>query len=96
MSKLKVSLTLSQDLVVLIDRTANRSGSTRSGVIEAWLRTSASRAAESSVEDATAAYYASLRGEAKADDESISRAMSRSATKVTYDAPAPQRPRKSR
>lgn len=96
MSKFKVSLTLSQDLVVLIDRNAKMTGSTRSGVIEAWLRSSASRAAERSIEDATAAYYASLRGEAREDDDAISKAMSRSATKITYDEPRPRRARKQR
>lgn len=96
MSKLKVSLTLSQDLVVLIDRNARRTGSTRSGVVEDWLRSSASRAAESTIENATAAYYASLRGEAKTDDDAISKAMSRSAMKIVYDTPRPRRARKPR
>lgn len=96
MSKLKVSLTLSQDLVALIDRNAKKTGSTRSGVVEDWLRSSASRAAESSIDDATAAYYASLRGEARADDDAISKAMSRSATRIAYDTPRPRRARKQR
>jgi len=96
MSKLKVSLTLSQDLVVLIDRDARRTGSTRSGIVEDWLRSSASRAAERSIDDATAAYYASLRGEARADDDAISKAMARSATKIAYDPPGPRRARKQR
>lgn len=96
MSKLKVSLTLSADLVVLIDRNARRTGSTRSGVVEDWLRSSASRAAESTIDEATATYYASLRGEARADDDAISKAMSRSATKIAYDAPRRRRAPKQR
>ena len=96
MSKTKVSLTLSQDLVALIDRDARRTGSTRSGVVEDWLRSTASRAAEKSIDDATAAYYASLRGDARADDDAISRAMSTAATEVAYDAPRPRRARKQR
>ena len=96
MSKIKVSLTLSQDLVALIDRDARRTGSTRSGVVEDWLRSAASRAAEKSIDDATAAYYASLRGDARADDEAISTAMSRAATDVVYDVPRSRRARKQR
>lgn len=93
---MKVSLTLSQDLVALIDRDARRTDSTRSGVVEDWLRSTASRAAEKSIDDATAAYYASLRGEARVEDNAISTAMSRAATDVVYDAPRPRRARKQR
>jgi metal-responsive CopG/Arc/MetJ family transcriptional regulator len=96
MSKVKVSLTLSEDLLALIDRDARRTGSTRSGVVEDWLRSTASRAAEKAIDDATTAYYASLRGDARADDEAISTAMSRAATDVVYDAPGPRRTRKQR
>lgn len=96
MSKVKVSLTLSEDLVALIDRDARKTGSTRSGVVEDWLRSTASRAAEKSIDDATAAYYASLRGDARADDDAISKAMSRATTEVAYDTPRPRRLRKQR
>ena len=67
-----------------------------SGVVEDWLRSTASRAAEKSIDDATAAYYASLRGEARVEDNAISTAMSRAATDVVYDAPRPRRARKQR
>ncbi len=96
MSKVKVSLTLSKDLVALIDRDARRTGSTRSGIVEDWLRSTASRAAEKSIDDATAAYYASLRGDARADDDAVSRAMAKAAREVVYDAPRPQRVRRPR
>jgi hypothetical protein len=59
-SKVKVSLTLAADLVATIDREARRTRTTRSGLIEEYLRASASRAAERSIEVATVAYYESL------------------------------------
>lgn len=37
-AKLKVSVTLSADLVALVDRDVRRQKGTRSGVIEQWLR----------------------------------------------------------
>ena len=40
-AKLKVSLTLSADLVALVDRDARRGKGSRSGVIEQWLRRAA-------------------------------------------------------
>jgi metal-responsive CopG/Arc/MetJ family transcriptional regulator len=93
-TKTKVSLTLSTELVARIDRDARRLGTTRSYLVEAWLRSSASRAAERDLEEATAAYYATLRGPAKADEEAIARASSRAAKLVTYDEPRPRSRRK--
>ena len=95
MSKIKVSLTLSRDVLALIDRDARRTGSTRSGTVEEWLRGSATRAAERAIDDATAAYYASLRGAARAEDEAISKAMSKAATQIVYDMPKPKRMRRN-
>jgi hypothetical protein len=89
--KVKVSLTLAADVVDTIDRDARRTGQTRSGLAEQWLRYGASRAAERAIDDATAAYYASLSPEAREEDEAIARATSREATRVQFDAP-PRKP----
>ncbi|HTQ48766.1 MAG TPA: ribbon-helix-helix protein, CopG family [Polyangiaceae bacterium] len=84
-AKLKVSLTLSADLVALVDRDARRSRSTRSGVIETWLRRAATASARREIEEATAAYYLALRAEADDEEEALSKALSSAAKKVRYD-----------
>jgi hypothetical protein len=93
-AKLKVSLTLSADLVALVDRDARRQNGTRSGVIEQWLRGAASAAVAHEIDAATAAYYRSLRPEETAEDEALSRALSGAARKVSYDDDAPLRRRR--
>jgi hypothetical protein len=87
-AKAKISVTVSAELLGWIDRAARQDGSTRSATIEAWLRASAGRVVAQAVDDATAAYYASLRGDdvARADGEAIARATSDAARRVTYDA----------
>ena len=83
--KVKISVTVSADVLASVDRAAREGGTNRSETIESWLRASASRAAERSIAEATAAYYAALRGEAHREDEAIARASSRAAARVTYD-----------
>jgi hypothetical protein len=94
--KRKVSLTLPADLLELLDRDARRRGHTRSGVVEMWLRRAASAALEKEVEDATSAYYLSLRGRAAEMDEQLARASSRAARRVSYGGTAAPRRRRRR
>lgn len=90
-AKLKVSLSLSAEVLALVDRTARRGNDTRSGVIERWLRRAATAAVEQEIAEATAAYYRSLRGDELAEDEALSRGLSDAARRVSYDdAPAPR------
>jgi metal-responsive CopG/Arc/MetJ family transcriptional regulator len=89
-AKLKVSLTLSADLVALVDRNARRGKGSRSAVIEQWLRRAASSNLEHEIGDATAAYYRSLRGENRTEEESLSRSISDAARRVAYDDSAPR------
>ncbi|HEX8791477.1 MAG TPA: ribbon-helix-helix protein, CopG family [Polyangiaceae bacterium] len=84
-AKLKVSLTLSADLVALVDRDARRNRSTRSGVIETWLRRAATASARREIEEATAAYYLALRAEPDDEEEVLSKALSSAAKRVRYD-----------
>jgi hypothetical protein len=84
-AKVKVSLTLSADVVALVDRDARRRKDTRSGVVEQWLRRAVNASVVQEIEDATAAYYRSLRGEERAEDVAMSRALSNSARRVLYD-----------
>jgi hypothetical protein len=90
-AKLKVSLTLSADLVALVDRDAQRRNDTRSGVVDQWLRRAANASVEQEVTEATAAYYLSLRSEDRAEDESLSRALSDASRRVSYGERAPRR-----
>jgi hypothetical protein len=94
-AKLKVSLTLSADLVALVDRDAERLHDTRSGVVEQWLRHAARAAVEKEIEAATATYYRSLRGDERAEDEALARALSVATQRISYDtAPAVRRARR--
>jgi metal-responsive CopG/Arc/MetJ family transcriptional regulator len=95
-AKLKVSLTLSADLVALVDRDARRGKGSRSGVIEQWLRRAASSNLAHEIDDATAAYYRSLRGEDRTEDESLSRSLSDAARRVAYDDDSASRERQAR
>src|SRR5690242_1060476 len=95
-TKTKVSLTLGSDLVATIDREAARTGASRSYLAEQWLRYGASRAAERSVEAATAAYYASMSEEERAEEIAIARATTRLAKRVRYDDPVPTPTTRSR
>ncbi len=96
-AKLKVSLSLSADLVALVDRDARRLKGTRSGVIEHWLRRAATASAQAELAEATVAYYDSLRSEDRAEEEALSRALSASSRRVRYGAPPTpsRRPRDS-
>jgi thioesterase domain-containing protein len=94
--KLKVSLSLSADVVALVDRTARSGNDTRSAVIERWLRRAATAAAEKEVAHATAAYYESLRTDERADEEALSRGLSRAARRVSYDDAPTARRRRAR
>lgn len=94
--KLKVSLTLSSDLVALVDRDAAERGDTRSGVIDSWLRRAASANAASAIHDATVKYYQSLTPEDAAEDDAIARASSRAAKRINYDDVPKKAPRRGR
>lgn len=94
--KIKVSLTLSADLVELVDRSARLRNETRSGVVEHWLRRGATAAVEREIADATTAYYEGLRRDERADDEALARGLSQAARRVAYDQPSPRRRRRDR
>jgi metal-responsive CopG/Arc/MetJ family transcriptional regulator len=87
-AKAKVSLTIASDLLDRIDREAARLGTTRSALVEQYVRSAANRAAERSLDEMTAAYYASVTDDDAAETEAIARASSRAAKRITYDVPA--------
>lgn len=85
-AKVKLSITLSRELVERIDAEASRDGElTRSGVIELWLRRAAQSGAARALEADTVRYYESLTRDEQAEDEAIARASSRASKRLRYD-----------
>jgi len=84
-AKLKLSVTLSADVLALVDRDVRRLGETRSGIIEQWLRRAAAGNVEREIEQATVAYYRSLGGDERKEGDAIAKALSRAALRVSYD-----------
>jgi hypothetical protein len=93
--KLKVSLTLSRDLVEFIDA---RSGTkdTRSSLVERWLRESARREALRELEAETAAYYDSLTPAERAEDAAWPRRSTKDFKTRSADDPWSRRPPRKR
>jgi metal-responsive CopG/Arc/MetJ family transcriptional regulator len=82
--KVKVSVTLSRDLVELIDLEA-AGFANRSAVVERWLRRAARAKVARDVDRATEEYYESLTTAERAEDEALGRGLSRAARNVRYD-----------
>ena len=89
--KVKVSISLDSQLLVLVDRLAANEGQTRSAVIERWLREGSRRGAAARLEEETAAYYDSLGPEDKDDDAAWATAASKAARKLAVDDGSPTR-----
>ena len=89
--KAKVSVTLSRNLLSAIDRHVTR-GTTRSQVIEEWLRFAAIALARRDLDRATAAYYEGRNAEQRAEDESLATF----ATDAFNDLDLDQKPRDRR
>ena len=69
-TKAKLSVTLSRELLAAVDREVVRSpGSTRSGVIEAWLRLGSRVREEQRLDQETVAYYEARGREERLEDE---------------------------
>ena len=92
--RLKISVTLPADLVAAVDSEAGlRANGNRSLVMERWLRRASRLRAEQALEEATIDYYESLSQEQRAEDEILSRALSRAAKRLDIDEPPPKRRR---
>ena len=86
MSRAKVSITLSEELLERIDREASRwPGGSRSAVIEEWVRRGARLRGADILREETIAYYDSLVPQDRAEDEAISRASGDAARRLRYD-----------
>jgi hypothetical protein len=95
--KIKVSVSLDADLLQVVDRAAAREGTTRSALLERWLRNSQRQATLPRLEEETATYYDSLTLAETRDDSRWAEAAARSARRLKIDdeagKPASGRPR---
>jgi len=83
--KTKVSISLPRDLLDEIDAEAAQTSRSRSQIFEIWLRLAGRRRAAQKLERDTLAYYARRTVEQEAEDEALSRASLRAATKRKLD-----------
>jgi metal-responsive CopG/Arc/MetJ family transcriptional regulator len=94
--KLKISVSLDADVVEVVDHAAETEGSTRSAVMERWLRHVSRQAKLARLEKETAAYYDELTAAERDEDAAWAAAASRAARKLSIEAPLRQGPRRPR
>ena len=82
--KVKVSVTLSADVLDAVDRSARASGS-RSSVMDQWLRIAARSEVERDLERATVEYYLGLSPGERTEDAAISLAAGKAAQRLRID-----------
>lgn len=83
--KVKVSVSIDADVVGVVDVQAASEGTTRSAVMERWLRQVSRKAAATRLEEGTAVYYDNLTSAERQDDASWAAASSLSARKLRID-----------
>jgi hypothetical protein len=83
--KIKVSVSIDAAVMDAVDGQAAHEGTTRSAVMERWLRQVSQRAAVARLEEDTAAYYDSLTSAERNDDASWAAASSGAARKLLID-----------
>jgi metal-responsive CopG/Arc/MetJ family transcriptional regulator len=93
--KTKISISLDSDVLEAVDRRAAREKTTRSAVMEQWLRGAARQAELQRLEEETAAYYDSLTPAERREDAALAAASSRAFRKLIIDEP-PTRKRRPR
>jgi metal-responsive CopG/Arc/MetJ family transcriptional regulator len=95
--KLKISISLDATLLDAVDRRAAAQKTTRSAIMEQWIRSASRQADLQRLEEETAAYYDSLTPMEKAEDAEWAAFASRSARKLVIDdAAEPTRRKRSR
>ena len=89
--KMKISVSLDADLVQAVDRRAARDRTTRSAIMEAWLRGAARQAALVRLQEDTAAYYDALAPAERNDDDALATSSARLARRLVVDeSPSPR------
>lgn len=92
--KVKISVSIDADLLGVVDRLAQQEGSTRSAVMERWLKQVSRRAQQLRLEEETAAYYDALAAPEREEDASWAAAASRAARKLVVDEPSSRQARR--
>ena len=96
--KLKISISLDAGVLDVVDRRAAKEKTTRSAIMERWLRSASRQSEMQRLEEETAAYYDALTPSERAEDATWAEFASRSARKLTIDEPERKRgsrPRRS-
>lgn len=83
--RVKISVSLSRDLVARIDGAARAEARSRSRVLEDWLRATARERAARELESATIAYYENLTPEDRREEKAIASASSAAARHLRID-----------
>ena len=94
--RVKISISLSRDLVDRIDRAARAEARPRSRILEDWLRTTARENAARDLEEATIAYYVSLTAEDRGENAAMAAASSKAARRLAVDEAAAGKRRRRR
>ena len=85
-ARTKLSITLAPDVIEAVDRAiARQVASSRSAVIEKWLRRACRIDAEARLRESTIAYYESLSEAEHAQDGAISKATAKAARRLRID-----------
>lgn len=85
--RVKISVSLSSDLVARIDRAARAEARSRSRILEAWLQAAAQEVAARELEAATIAYYESMTPEERREEAAMTSALSAAARRLRVDGP---------
>ncbi len=83
--KVKLSVSLSPDVVERIDRRAKAAHSSRSAVVEDWLNEASCRASERQLAAEVEAYYSSRSSSERSEDDAIGAASGRIARTLDSD-----------
>ncbi len=81
----RLTVSLPADLVEQLDRAARRAGTSRSALVEEWLRRGARVQAHGELERQIEAYYAGRSLAERAEDESIAKAAGLIAPRLSID-----------
>ena len=83
--KMKVSVSIDADVVAAVDRRAARDGTTRSAVMESWLRGASRQAGMARLEEETAAYYDALTPAERVQDKGWATFAARGSRRLNID-----------
>lgn len=95
-ARTRVTVSLPVDLVELIDRSSRELKETRSALVEEWLRHGAAAHDRRALDAEIRAYYGSLTGAERREDEAIGKASSRAARALDDERPRRHRKKSAR